>query len=351
MSATVPQRTDSLRTRLEATLAWSEASAGGRAIGGALAVARAAPDSIVESLASASRIVLCGAGSSYYVAQIVAAAMREVAGLAASAVPLSEAILRPEGVLSRDPRQELVVIISRSGATTEALTLVRRLDAGGWRTLAITCRGAGPLAAAAPHAIVVPADEQAIVMTRSVGAMTVGLLRLVARVASDGQPLADDLDRLPDAWPDALALVDPALALADAAPGRVVVLGGGAALGLANEAVLKITETSQVPANAWEPFEFRHGPISVCEPGVLVVGLLGGASAATEQRVLDEAAELGATTWSPDPGGVGAQLGPIARLTLMLYPLQALAFGLALRHGLDPDRPRHLNQVVVLDDA
>jgi glucosamine--fructose-6-phosphate aminotransferase (isomerizing) len=131
----------------------------------------------------------------------------------------------------------------------------------------------------------------------------------------------------------------------------VVVLGAGAALGLANEAVLKITETSQVPANAWEPFEFRHGPISVCEPGVLVVGLMGGRAEEAEARVLAESAELGSTTWRPEPGGVAAALGPVARLLVRLHPLQALAFGLALRRGLDPDRPRHLNQVVVLDDV
>jgi glucosamine--fructose-6-phosphate aminotransferase (isomerizing) len=341
----------SLRARLEATLAWHEASSGGEAMAGALDAARAAPDSVVEGVARASRIILCGAGSSYYVAQMVAAAIREAGGLPASASPLSEVILRPEGVLPRAPGSELVVVISRSGATTEAVRLAGRLREDGWSTLAITCRPGSPLASVVPQAVVVPADEQAIVMTRSVGAMTVGLLRLFARATPAASGMAADLDRLPGVWGAATDLIEPALELAGSNPDRVVVLGGGAALGLANEAVLKITETSQVPANAWEPFEFRHGPISVCEPGVLVVGLLGGPSAATEARVLAESAELGATTWRPEPGGVAGGLGPIAQLLLSLHPLQALAFGLALRRGLDPDRPRHLNQVVVLDDA
>jgi glucosamine--fructose-6-phosphate aminotransferase (isomerizing) len=351
MSAMPLTGISSLRARLEATLAWDEAASGGDAMAGALEAARMAPAQMVTSVASASRLILCGAGSSYYVAQIVATAMREVAGVAASAVPLSEVILRREGVLPRAPGQELVVVISRSGATTEAVTLAHQLREEGWRTLAITCRAGSPLTAAVPQSMVVPADEQAIVMTRSFGALTVGLLRLFARSTPYASALAAELDRLPEAWAASTDLVGPALELADGAPSRVVVLGGGPALGMANEAVLKITETSQVPANAWEPLEFRHGPISVCEPGVLVVGLLGGRAESAEARVLSESADLGATIWRPEPTGVAPELGPIARLMAVLHPLQALAFGLALRRGLDPDRPRHLNQVVMLDDA
>jgi glucosamine--fructose-6-phosphate aminotransferase (isomerizing) len=341
---------DDLRARLDETTTWREATLAADALAGALAVARDAPPLVLDCLASATRIVLAGAGSSYYVAQIVAAALRDQAYLGAVAAPLSEVILRPEAWLSERRQGELIVIVSRSGTTTEAVGAARQLRDQGRRTLAVTCRAQSPLASATSDVLVVPADETSIVMTRSFGAMTVVLLRLIARLMR-GDMLAADLDRVPDAWQAAADLVGPALALADAAPSRVVVLGGGPALGLANEVVLKITETSQVPANAWEPMEFRHGPISVCEPGVLVIGLINGPAAATEARVLDEAAALGATTWCPVLPGEAGMLGAIAQLPLLLLPLQAFAFGLAIRRGLDPDRPRHLNQVVVLDDA
>ena len=134
-------------------------------------------------------------------------------------------------------------------------------------------------------------------------------------------------------------------------PSRVVVLGGGAAFGLANEAVLKLTETSQVPAAAFHPLEFRHGPISVCEPGVLVVGILGGSAEAAERRVIEESAALGASTWMLGPDGPGGDLDEIARLPLVLHVLQALALGVAVRRGRDPESPRHLGQVVVIDGA
>jgi glucosamine--fructose-6-phosphate aminotransferase (isomerizing) len=225
------------------------------------------------------------------------------------------------------------------------------MRAAGHPTIAVTGHPGSPMAAAADEVLHAPlAAERAIVMTRSFLAMSTLLMRVAGRLAPD-PAFARDLDALPGAWPTTGPAVEHALGLAATNPSRVVVLGGGPAAGVADEAVLKLTETSQVPANAWEPWEFRHGPISVSEPGMLVVGILGGRAADAEGRVLTESAALGAATWALGPDGPGAGLGPIARLPLQLVPLQALALALAVRRGRDPERPRHLGQVVVLDEG
>ena len=205
------------------------------------------------------------------------------------------------------------------------------------------------MASLADAVLAVPeADETAIVMTKSFAALVTLLMRLGTRLGD--RAFARDLDRLPERWGEIAPHVEAAFELAAADPSRVVVLGGGAAYGLANEAVLKLTETSQVPASAFHPLEFRHGPMAVCEPGVLVVGLLGGASLGTERRVIDECAALGASIWVLGPDGPGRDLGDIARLPLVLHPLQALALGVAVRRGRDPEAPRHLGPVVVIGD-
>jgi glucosamine--fructose-6-phosphate aminotransferase (isomerizing) len=209
----------------------------------------------------------------------------------------------------------------------------------------------------ADAALAVPeADEHAIVMTRSFNAQAALLMRLGAVVAEEGgratavtSRFAADLEAVPDRWAEVGPHIERAVELALAGPSRIVVLGGGAAYGIANEAVLKLTETSQVAASAFHPLEFRHGPISVCEPGVLVVGVLGDGGEAEERRVLEESAALGATTWELGPSGPGADLDGIARLPLVLHALQALALGVALQRGRDPEAPRHLTQVVILE--
>lgn len=351
MSTTDPTAAD-LRARLEALTPWQEASTGGEALAAALDSARSAPEALLVRLAEAQRIIVTGAGSSYYIALIAAAGMREMSRLPAVAVPLSELLLRPAGVLAAAPvAAQPVIVISRSGTTSEAIAVAREMAAAGHPTWSVTGHPDSPMAQASQQVLVSPlAAERSIVMTRSFGSMSALLLRLAARVAPD-PAFARDLDALPGAWGSTAAGVERAIELAAGNPSRVVVIGGGAATGLGMEAVLKLTETSQVPANHWEPYEFRHGPKSVCEPGMLVVGILGGEAAAAEGRVVAEAAALGATTWALGPGDPGAALGAIARLPLQLYPLQALALAVALRRGRDPEAPRHLTQVVELPEV
>jgi glucosamine--fructose-6-phosphate aminotransferase (isomerizing) len=352
-------------TAFEELLTWRESSTSGDAIAAAVEAAAHASTTAL-GLLSATRIVVTGAGSSYYLALAVAAAARAVLGRSAFATPLSELILRPEGVLDgrngvrADSSLEPIVIISRSGSTSEAVDVAERMRATGHPTIAVTCRAASPLAELADVTLVSPAgDEAAIVMTRSFSSMLALLLGVVARAGRD-ERLNADLAALPARWPEATAAAAVGRRLGQTNWSRIVILAGGPAFGIAAEWGLKLTETSQVPTSAYEPLEFRHGPISVCEPGMLVVGLIGGAGAREETAVVEEAARLGAATWliagnereTLGAGGevsiVGRDLHPTARLPLLLHPAHALALQLALTRGRDPDAPRHLGQVVIL---
>ena len=159
--------------------------------------------------------------------------------------------------------------------------------------------------------------------------------------------------RCRDRWGEAAAAAALAPDIAGAAEwSRIVVLGGGGAFAIASEAGLKLTETGRAPTDVYQPLEFRHGPMSVIEPGVLVVGLLTDDAAAEEAKVVREAVALGATAWVLGPGDavpIGVGLHPLARLPLLLPPLQSLALSVAIARGCDPDVPRHLDQVVLLD--
>jgi glutamine---fructose-6-phosphate transaminase (isomerizing) len=352
-------------TPFDELVTWRESSTSGEAIAAAVDAARSAPPGLIDFVRTADRVVITGAGSSYYLAQAAAAAAREVLRRPVMAAPLSELILRPEGALiAPDSRgaaaRDAVVIVSRSGSTSEAVDVAERMRASGHRTIAVTCRASSPLARLADVALVSPAgDESAIVMTRSFASMLALLLGVIARVKG-AAGLADDLGQLEDRWDEARAAAQVGRRLGGTDWTRVVVLGGGASSGIAAEWGLKLTETSQVPASAYEPLEFRHGPISLCEPGMLVVGLVGGPGAAEETAVLEEAAALGATTWviardldeaRDAPGEVsliGGGLHPLARLPLLVHPAHALALSLAMTRGCDPDAPRHLGQVVIL---
>lgn len=343
--------------RVAATATWHEAATSQEAVAAALEAARNATPEVAATLLDADQVVYAGAGSSYYLAQAAAWAHRELLGTAATAAPLSELILRPTGVIGAGPAASRpLVVISRSGSTSEAVAAAEWGAAAGHPVVAVTCRPDSPLAHAATLRLVSPlGDEAAIVMTRSFASMLVLLLRVIAGVAEstpEGRRVASDLDTLPGRWSEASVAAAAAPAIAGAeAWSRIVVLGGGAAFAIASEAGLKLTETGRAPTDVYHPLEFRHGPMSVIEAGVLVVALLTDDAAAEEAKVVREAVALGATAWVLGPGdavSIGEGLHHLARLPLLLLPIQSLALSVAIARGCDPDVPRHLDQVVLL---
>ena len=127
-------------------------------------------------------------------------------------------LLRPEGVLaSGDLARQPLVVVSRSGSTTEALDVVRAAKARSQPTIAVTCRPGSPMAALADATLAVPeGDETAIVMTRSFVAQVSLLLGLGARVDARRTGRDDTLPRRPRGRARSL---DGARAIRRAGPG------------------------------------------------------------------------------------------------------------------------------------
>jgi glucosamine--fructose-6-phosphate aminotransferase (isomerizing) len=252
-------------------------------------------------------------------------------------------------------------VISRSGTTSEAVRAAQHLAARGAGTsvVAITCREDSALAAAAEHVVALPhVVEQSVVMTQSFTSMLLALQSIAALIAGDAE-LEAQLDRVPELG---RAGMDQAEAVArrlgeDLALDTFIFLGLGPGYGLAQEATLKLKEMTQTPCEAYNPLEFRHGPISVVRPGTAVVLLEGERERDYMPDVERDVRELGAhvTTVAPYGGdGVDASvqlpagLADIARGVLYMPALQLLAFHRATARDLDPDRPRHLAHVVLL---
>ena len=261
--------------------------------------------------APGSRVCATGCGTSYYIAQAYAA-YRERAGLGETdAFPASEV---PGG-----RRYGHVIAITRSGTTSEVLTLVAGL-AGTVPVTAITADGGSPVTASAPEAITLDfADERSLVQTRFA---TSALALLRAHLGQDIAPLAAAAGRAIAAPPPA----DPA------DYDHFVFVGTGPGAGLASEAALKMRETGGAWTEAYPAMELRHGPMSALTARSLVWSL-GAAPAGLG----DEVARTGAT-WLESPED------PL----VALVRVQRLAVANALAKGLDPDHPRFLSRSVIL---
>jgi fructoselysine-6-P-deglycase FrlB-like protein len=263
---------------------------------------------------SGERVAVVGCGTSLFVAQAYAV-RREQAGAGET-----DAFAASEFPLGR--RYDRVLLISRSGTTTEVLALLDRIDP----TIAvgaITGDGAAPLAARVADTVVLDfADERSVVQTRF-ATSALALLRA---------GLGDDVAALANA-----AEVSLAAPLPDGALGRTqfTFLGTGWTVGLANEAALKLREAAQAWTESYPAMEYRHGPISVTGPDSLV-WVLGPVPAG----LADQIAATGAQLVADDTDSTDAMVA--------LTGAQRLAAALATARGLHPDEPRNLTRSVIL---
>ena len=256
------------------------------------------------------QIAVVGCGTSLYVAQAWAA-LREAAGHGPTdAFPASE----PRAARAYDA----VVVISRSGTTTEVLRFLAGLD--GPRTLAITTDSASPVAGAVEQTVALDfADEESVVQTRF-ATSALALLRA---------HLGESLDH---AAGDAEAALAQPLPVEPGGVRQWVFLGHGWTVGLAAEAALKLREAAQAWTEHYPALEYRHGPISAATEATVVWSM-----GPLDDDLRADVETTGATLVEP-------ALDPMASLVLA----QRTAVALARERGLDPDRPRHLTRSVIL---
>jgi fructoselysine-6-P-deglycase FrlB-like protein len=260
--------------------------------------------------ASGERVAVAGCGTSWFMAQAYAAAREEAGQGETDAFAASE---MPAG-----RRYDRVLVLCRSGTTTEIVQLLDRLR-GRVPTVAITAVAGTPVAQAADAVIELAfADEESVVQTRFA---TTELALLRAHLGFDPGPAAAEAEQV------LAAPVPPALLAAR----QFTFLGTGWTYGLANEAALKLREAAGMWTEAYPAMEYRHGPVSVTGQES-VVWLFGP----PPDGLAAEIAAAGGTAWF---GG-----DPLAELVRV----QMLAVGLARARGLDPDRPRNLTRSVIL---
>ena len=257
------------------------------------------------------------------------------------------------------------VLISRSGLTSEVIAAAEILKSRGIPTLAITCAAGQTLEESASETILLArADEKSTVMTRSFSSMLLTLQALAAVIAGDSKFLnslslmAQDVAPLLPTLPEKLRAFVAGHDFDD-----YVYLGQGPFYGLACEGALKVTEMSVSYAQSFHTLEFRHGPKSIVGPETLLVFLLSESGYQAECEVLREMKSLGATTLVVTNRADGVVRGAsdlvvelqldvpeYARLAPYLFAGQLLGLHAGLKKGLDPDSPRNLSRVVLLDD-
>jgi glutamine---fructose-6-phosphate transaminase (isomerizing) len=308
-------------------------------------------DELVASLAGPepAGIVIVARGSSDH-AGIFGRYLLE----AATGLPVALAAPSLQTIYGVRPRVEgwLAVGISQSGRTPEITTVLESFRDGGARAVAVTNDADSPLArGASVHVSLGAGEERAVPATKTFTAQ-LAAMALVAEALGSVPFGPADWERLPGLVEEMLADIAPPERAAEQLDGldELACVGRGYLMCVALEAALKLREAAGVRAEGWSSADFRHGPLTVAGPGLptLAVSASGPAAAdvaaLAEQlagggRVLSLSDEAGASI--PFPGGLPEPLAAIPATVRA----QQLALALALRRGVDPDRPPGLAKV------
>jgi glucosamine--fructose-6-phosphate aminotransferase (isomerizing) len=256
-------------------------------------------------------------------------------------------------------RDALVFGISQSGQSPDIVAVVEEGRRQGALTVAVTNTPASPLAQAAEHVLPLDAgEERAVAATKTYTAQLAALALLSAHVANDREQL-EELERLPGAVAETLAL-EPGIAQAAqryAHADECVVLGRGYNYATAFEIALKLKELTYIVAEPYSSADFRHGPVAIVERGfpVIVIAPSGAVYddmvgltrdlAARQADIIAISTEQEPLQLARLPLGLPVALPEWLSPLTCVVPGQLLALHITLAKGYDPDHPRGLTKV------
>lgn len=307
-----------------------------------------------------THFVFIGSGTSFYLAQSASRLFQQLTGRITTAIPSSEIFIAP---ISSIPQGVPVVAfaISRSGTTSEVLLAVDfiRENYPHIKVIGVTCHSEHTLAQISHSSIALNhASEESVVMTQSFTNMLLSIQYTAAKLAQRKDKI-EELHQLPGLLEQFL----PQTKLFGQQWGesenlsQYIFLGLGPYYGLAAEATLKLKEMTQTSCEYYNPLEFRHGPISIVKNETAVIILSGKHEAEYIESLVENIQDFNGTTCTLAPNGTNisgsiltlpGDISDWSRSVLYMPALQYTAYYRAKKLGLNPDKPRNLNQVVII---
>ena len=313
------------------------------------------------------RVKILGCGSAYYVGQLGASLIEDLARLPADAEPASEFRYR-NPVIEADT---LYVAVSQSGETVDTLLAVQEIKRKGGRVVGLVNVVGSAIARECDGGIYLHAGpEVAVASTKALTTMGLGFALLALQLGrvrdlsiADGRRIIEGLRRIPGQIADILDQDETLAAIAGQLSQHESLFFVGRVRGypVAREGAQKFKEISYRHAEAYPTSELKHGPLALISeevPTVAIVpsdelternvGALHEIAARSGPLVVvgHEAVDLGELVATRiDVPKNEPELDPI----LLTIPLQLLAYHAAVKLGHDVDKPRNLAKSVTVE--
>ncbi len=323
-------------------------------------------------------LIITASGSSRHAGLAAEILLEDIAGLVVDVEYASEYACRSTTLKRHPDNPNPVMVLSQSGETADTLAALREAIRRGHPTIAVTNVPGSTMTQEATVALPTLAGvELAIPATKSFTTQ-LALIEVLALLAARerGALATDDIEEQLKALaqvPKAIAAQLPAWerTIAELAghysdARTCVYIGRGGDYAMAREGALKLKESSYLHAEGYPSGELKHGPNALVSPQVPLVVI---ATVDTEDpesmlryektvSLLYDMREQGARVMALANAGdatipslvshtiavepASESLLPISEVV----PLQLFAYYMAVRHGVDVDRPRNLTKAV-----
>lgn len=324
-----------------------------------------------RELRAVRRVKVLGCGSAYYVGQMGASLVEELARIPADAEAASEFRYR-DPVIEPDT---LYVAVSQSGETIDTLLAVQEVRRKGGRVVGLVNVVGSAIARECDGGIYLHAGpEVAVASTKALTNMFLGFALLALQLGrvrdlsvADGKRLVSGLQALPEQITEVLAQEAAVAEVAErlAAAESLFFVGRVRGYPVAREGAQKFKEISYRHAEAYQTSELKHGPLALIEPSVPTVAVVPQDELAERNvAALHEVAARGGplvvvTHPGVDLGDLPTQ-ADVARIdvprnereldpVLLTVVLQLLAYHAARHLGHDIDKPRNLAKSVTVE--
>ena len=327
------------------------------------------PELSDEKLAAIKRVHLVACGTAMHAGMVGKAAIEKLARLPAETDIASEFRYR-DPIL--DP-EDLVVIISQSGETSDTLAALKLAKSRGVPVLAIVNVVGSSIARAADWVMYTYAGpEIAVASTKAYMVQMCVLYLFALRLAYARGKLSEaETRRYTAALQRAPEVVKPRLddceyikylASLFVNTQSCFFIGRGFDYALSLEGSLKLKEISYVHSDAYAAGELKHGTISLVTDGVPVIAL--ATQHAVFEKTLSNAREtksrgarvlLFTTRDAAVPDGIADyvvrldEYEDIFMPLQLIVPLQLFAYYMAVLRGCDVDKPRNLAKSVTVE--
>lgn len=322
-----------------------------------------------EEMQKISQIYIVACGSAYHVGMAVQYVIEDLTSLPVRVELASEFRYR-KMTLAKD---SLVIIISQSGETADSLAALREAKEKGIKTLGIVNVVGSSIAREADNVFYTLAGPEISVATTKAYStqLIAGYLLAMQFAVARGEMSEDkcseminELNTIPEKIGKILEDKERIQWFANKLAGAkdAFFIGRGIDYAISLEGSLKMKEISYIHSEAYAAGELKHGPISLIEDGILVIGVL------TQQDLYEKtvsnmvevksrgASLMGLTTYGnysmEDTADFTVYIphtDPHFAGSLSVIPLQLLGYYVSVAKGYDVDKPRNLAKSVTVE--